>query len=151
MRTCADHPLNDCATANDIIYCYCKDDLCNNQKAKIIREREQKKRKPEIAHIKTPPPTDDEDLEEASGLGEMVYPTETHGKKQLAPPPSSSAEHGSKKNYMITLKPATEALNLTTSSPIADAASSTNTQHTLSVFILSLANLIMMISFLRIN
>lgn len=37
MRTCAKLkvPVDDCKTANDVTYCYCKRELCNNPSQKL--------------------------------------------------------------------------------------------------------------------
>lgn len=123
LRTCTNERLNDCAVANDVIYCYCTGDLCNKEKAKLVRQRELTKRKTNEMHLRTPATTDDEDLEESSGLGELQRPVSQQTKKQLITPTDhhllqqQSAQNNNKKGWMITLKPATEALNLTTSSP----------------------------------
>lgn len=151
MRTCADQPLNDCAVANDVIYCYCKDDLCNSKKAKLIREQLKQKKKVEATqHVKTPPPTDDEDLEESSGMGEITYGTEQR-KKQIASPVDTSSMTN---KFQLTLKPVTEALNITTPSPATNLSGASTTINTCSItnkILLILTILTFSTNFLRIN
>lgn len=141
QRTCAnDLGLDDCAFANEILYCYCTGDLCNREKAKVLRQdakrREAEKHKNEN-HMRTPATTDDEDLEESSGDGELHRPVPQQTKKQLITPTDhhlqqqQSAQNNNKKGWMITLKPATEALNLTTSSPSSAMATATITTSTM--------------------
>lgn len=121
--------LNDCAVANDVIYCYCTGELCNKDKAKLVRQQQVQRRKNNEMHLRTPATTDDEDLEESSGLGELQRPVPQQTKKQLLTPTDhqlqneqqhqqqQNSNNNNKKGWMVTLRPATEALNLTTSSP----------------------------------
>lgn len=149
QRTCAnDLGLDDCAFANEILYCYCTGDLCNRVKAKVLRQ-DQKRRDAEKLknekHLRTPATTDDEDLEESSGLGELQRPVlqQQQTKKQLSTPTdhhlqqsASQDNNNNKKNYMVTLRPSTEALNLTTSSPSSATPTSAVALMTMMVMIL---------------
>lgn len=35
LRTCATVGIDDCKVANDVTYCYCKNELCNNPGRKL--------------------------------------------------------------------------------------------------------------------
>lgn len=150
MRTCDNvSTVNDCETANSVIYCICNTNLCNQKKMITIRtdmkqKSEKKRRRPENP-VST---TDDEDLAESSGMGEHNYSGE---RKKVW---TNNIEKP-KQIMQITLKPATEALNLTTTSPSLSNNAKTFKDKTFLLFTLVfLGNLIVFTrreSFTRIN
>lgn len=70
MRTCERLALNDCQTANNIIYCYCNLDYCNNMNASVIRENQQIERLNKWKFL-GPESEDDEDSTESSGMNDI--------------------------------------------------------------------------------
>lgn len=150
IRTCEERPLNDCKTANGVIYCYCNTDLCNSKKAIAIRneqrqlQKKQKTEKKKNAMLAT----DDEDLEEASGMGDTNNYSEerrrTWPAKNNINTNINQDNYGKTKQIMqITLAPATEALNLTTPRPRSNNSSAAcshtiNTKNVLSLLLILL-------------
>lgn len=63
VRSCEDIKLKDCKEANTVVYCYCTTNLCNADK--VIHE------------TKTNAPSDDEDMNEGSGDGNILNETKT--------------------------------------------------------------------------
>uniref|UniRef100_A0A336KZT6 CSON001543 protein n=1 Tax=Culicoides sonorensis TaxID=179676 RepID=A0A336KZT6_CULSO len=147
IRTCQEPPLNDCKTANGVIYCYCNSDLCNSKKAVAIRLEQRKERQNKQKAEKKKNAmlaTDDEDLEESSGLGETNNYSEerrrTYALRNNMNVNNNDAEnYGKTKQIMqITLAPASNVLNLTTPRPISNSSNSlrpTNTNNVLSLLL----------------
>lgn len=55
MKSCHEHSITDCKIANNVKYCFCADNLCNN------------------ATILSPIPTDDEDLDQSTDDGSGLF------------------------------------------------------------------------------
>lgn len=110
--------------ANGVIYCYCNTDLCNAKKALTIKneQRQLQKQKQKTEKKKSAiVSTDDEDLEESSGMGDSNNYSEERRRTWSVRNNINTNVNQDNNNYgntkqimQITLKPATEALNLTT-------------------------------------
>ncbi|XP_063709506.1 uncharacterized protein LOC134838004 [Culicoides brevitarsis] len=119
IRTCETRTLNDTKMANGVIYSYCNSNLCNWKKADVTRREQKAKDKQEKERKKVilqSPPTDDEDLDEASGMGDPSnYSGERQRQYTVKHANNNYGGGGKAKEIMqITLAPATEALNHTT-------------------------------------